>query len=148
MIEESGTIIELKNQRIALVVCQKSAQCKHCAAAGLCSIGDDGSSMRIEAHNDLGAKIGDQVRLMTSTRKFLQSSFILYIVPILALVAGAVAGDLLGSRFNVGMDPNLFTALTGTAALVISMFLIRLASRRLSKEDYMPRIVEILEKEE
>lgn len=147
MIEEVGIIVELKSAAVALVLCQKSSMCVHCVSAGLCSMGDDSRSMRVEAHNLLGAEVGDRVRLVTSTRSFLQSSFILYIVPLLALIVGASLGEGIGRHVASGMDPNLLAALTGSACLIGSLFLIRIGSRVISRENYMPRIVEVLGKE-
>jgi len=147
MIEEVGTIVELKSRAVATVLCKKSVLCENCASAGLCSLGNDSRSMLVDAHNPLGAEVGDQVRLVTSTRTFLQSSFILYIVPLLGLVVGAVIGEWLGTAWLAGIDPDLLAALTGVGFLVGTFLVIRRVSRSAPKEKYMPRIVEILEEE-
>jgi len=145
MIEETGSIVELKGKDIAVVLCQKSSFCEHCAAEGICHVGDDSSSKTVEVHNPLGAAIGDRVKIATSTRTFLQSSFILYIVPLIALVIGAVSGQLLGEWLAGGLDPNLLAALFGTTFMAGSFLIIRLMSRALPVEAYMPRIIEILD---
>ena len=145
MIEETGSIVELKGKDVAVVLCQKSSMCEHCAAEGSCHIGDDSSSKLVEVHNPLGAGIGDRVKIATSTRTFLQSSFILYIVPLIALVIGAVSGQLLGEWLASGLDPNLLAALFGTSFMTGSFLIIRLMSRSLAKEAYMPVIVEVLD---
>jgi len=147
MIEELGTIVELESKAVAAVLCKKSTLCENCASAGLCQMGDDSRSMLVEALNPLGAQIGDRVRLVTSTRSFLQSSFILYIVPLIALIIGAVAGQQIGLSGMVGIDPNLLAALIGTACLVGSFLFIRFASRAIPRETYMPRIIEIIREE-
>jgi sigma-E factor negative regulatory protein RseC len=147
MIEEVGTIVERKSQAVAVVLCKKSSLCEHCASAGLCHMGEDNRSMLVEAFNPLGAEVGDRVRLVTSTRRFLQSSFILYIVPLISLIIGAVAGDLIGRHANVGMDSNLLAALMGTSSLVVSFFIIRVRSRAIPREDYMPHITQIIGEE-
>lgn len=147
MIEEVGTIVELKSKSVAEVLCKKSTLCEHCASAGLCRMDDDNRSMVVEALNPLGAQVGDRVRLVTSTRSFLQSSFILYIVPLIALIIGAVTGELIGTYVTVGIDPNLLAALIGTAFMAGSFLIIRIGSRAIPRETYMPRIVEILGEE-
>ncbi len=147
MIEEVGTIVELKSKSVAAVLCKKSSMCEHCASAGLCHMGDDNRSMQVEALNQLGAEVGDRVRLVTSTRSFLQSSFILYIVPLVALVIGAAAGELIGLYVTVGIDPNLLAALIGSAFFAGSFLIIRVGSRAIPRETYMPRIVEIIREE-
>ncbi|OHB29158.1 MAG: hypothetical protein A2X84_04740 [Desulfuromonadaceae bacterium GWC2_58_13] len=147
MIEEVGTIVELKSKAVAAVLCKKSTLCENCASAGLCHLGDDNRSMVVEAFNPLGAEVGDRVRLVTSTRSFLQSSFILYIVPLIALILGAGAGELIGLHVNVGIDPNLLAALIGTVFLAGSFVIIRVGSRAIPRETYMPRITEIIGEE-
>jgi sigma-E factor negative regulatory protein RseC len=147
MIEELGTIVELKSKAVAAVICKKSTLCENCASVGLCQMGDDSRSMLVEALNPLGAQVGDRVRLVTSTRSFLQSSFILYIVPLIALIIGAVAGQQIGLSGMVGIDPNLLAALIGTACLVGSFLFIRFVSRAIPRETYMPRIIEIIREE-
>ncbi len=144
MIEGVGIIVEMKSKTVASVLCQKSTLCEHCVSGGLCSMGDDGRSMLVDAHNSLGAEVGDRVRLVTSTRNFLQSSFILYIVPLIALIVGAAAGELIGPHVVVGMDPDLLAALSGTACLIGSLLLIRVGSRALPPASYMPHIVAII----
>ena len=147
MIEEVGTIVELKSKAVAAVLCKKSALCEHCASAGLCHMGDDNRSMVVEAFNPLGAEVGDRVRLVTTTRSFLQSSFILYIVPLIGLVVGGALGEIIGLNLPVGIDPDLLAAIVGTVFLVGTFLLIRVGSRAIPRESYMPRITEIIGEE-
>jgi sigma-E factor negative regulatory protein RseC len=148
MLEEFGNVVELKGKMVAIVLCQKSSFCKNCASMQSCQISDDNRSMLVEAHNVIGAEVGNKVRLVTSSKSFLQSSFLLYIVPLIALIVGAVAGHLIGESMPAGPDPNLLAALIGTAFLIGSFFVIRIGSRAIPKEAFMPRIVEVLSEDE
>ena len=143
MLEEFGTIVELKGKQVAVVLCQRHSACKHCASNGSCQIGDDSQTMLVEAFNAIGAEVSDRVKVVTSTRNFLQSSFMLYIVPIIGLLIGAVAGQLLGENFSLGIEPALLSAILGVAFLVGTFLCIRVGTRALSKELFMPRITEI-----
>jgi len=148
MIEEVGTVVELRGKHLAMVLCQKSSLCDHCATAGACHIKDDGRARQVEARNPLGATVGDRVRVAVSTRSFLQSSFIVYIVPLLALVAGAVIGKLVGETLVNGPNPDLLSAIFGVFFLVGSFLVIRVGSRALSPEAFRPQIVAILHDDE
>lgn len=148
MIEEVGTIVELKSRSTALVLCQKSSLCKNCATSGACSMGDDDRSRTVEVFNPIGAGVGERVRIATSTKTFLQSSFILYIVPLIALVVGAVIGSTLGTAFNLGINPDLLSGIFGVFFMIGSFLVIRVGSGALQQEAYMPRIVTILHGEE
>ena len=148
MIEEVGTIVELKSKSTALVLCQKSSMCENCATSGACSVGSDDRSRTVEAFNMIGAGIGDRVKIAASTKTFLQSSFLLYIVPLIALVIGAAVGGLVGKMFDLGIDPNLLSAIFGVFFLAGSFLIIRVGSGALHSEEFMPKIVAVLREKE
>jgi sigma-E factor negative regulatory protein RseC len=112
-----------------------------------CAIGDEGNSRLIEVQNPLAAEVGEHVRIATTTKSFLQSSFLLYIVPLIALVIGAVAGMLVGENLPTGLDPNLLSAIFGVFFMSGSFVILRVGSSVLNKESYMPKIIEILKEE-
>ena len=147
MIEEVGTVVELKGKLIAVVMCTKSSLCENCATNGNCALGDDDNTRLIEVQNPLAAEVGEQVRIATTTKSFLQSSFLLYIVPLIALVIGAIVGNLVGENITTGLDPNLLSAIFGVFFMSGSLLILRLGSNVLSKENYMPKIIEILKED-
>ncbi len=142
MIEEHGTIVDIKDNRVAIVQCGRSSACQHCPSMDSCHMGEDKETMLIEAVNEVDAKLHDRVKVVTSTRNFLQSSFMLYIIPVLALLVGALVGQYFGEQ-SQSIDPSLVSALLGSFCLVVSFFGIRLLTRKLQKEAYMPRIIAI-----
>lgn len=144
MIEEVGTVVELRGRHVAMVLCQKSSLCEHCATSGACHVGDDGRERLVEANNHLGATVGDKVRVAVSTRTFLQSGFVLYIVPLIALVIGAVTGKLVGEHLVSGVNPDLLSAIFGVFFMAGSFLIIRIGSRALPADAFRPRIVAIL----
>lgn len=148
MIEEVGTVVELKGKSKAVVMCQKSSLCENCATNGSCAIGDDSKTRLIEVQNFLNASVGDHVRIATTTKSFLQSSFLLYIVPLIALVVGAVIGKFVGDNMETGLDPNLLSAVFGVFFMIGSFVTLRVGSKALVAESYMPKIVAILKDEE
>lgn len=141
MIVEYGTLVELKGKQIAVVLCQKQSACKHCPSSGACQIGDDGKSMQVEAYNQIGAQVGDKVKVVTSTKHFLQSSFVLYILPVIGLLIGAVSGQLIAENTDIAVEPQLLAALIGTAFLIGTFLCIRVGTRALKREIFMPKIV-------
>ena len=143
MIEESGTVVELKDQQIAVVQCQRNSACDHCPSSGVCKTGDNSETMLVDVFNGVGANVGDQVKIVTSTKHFLQSSFMLYIVPIVGLLVGALLGQTIGERGGLGSDPSLLSALLAVIFLVVTFLVIRVVTRKLKREAFMPRIVTI-----
>lgn len=147
MIEETGVVVELKGKHTVLVMCTKSSLCENCASNGNCTLGEDNRTRLIEVGNPVGAMVGDQVRISTSTQSFLTSSFLLYIVPLIALVVGAIAGKLVGENMATGLDPNVLSAIFGVFFMIGSFIILRVGSQALNNEDYRPNITEILKKE-
>lgn len=145
-IEEYGTVVELKGKEIAVVLCKRHSACKHCPSSGACQLGSDSETMLVEAFNPIGADISDRVKVVTSTKHFLQSSFMLYIVPILGLLVGALIGQGIGEWTAIGIDPSLLSAILGVAFLAGTFLCIRVGTRALKREIFMPRIVAIQNK--
>ncbi|MBF8272778.1 MAG: positive regulator of sigma(E), RseC/MucC [Magnetococcales bacterium] len=78
---------------MAVVVGQRASGCGSCHQDGACatlSFGSGRRAVRLRAENPAGAKVGDRVVLEISERHFLRASFLVYIVPILALFAGGL----------------------------------------------------------
>lgn len=148
MIEETGTVLELKGKHTAVVMCKKSSLCENCATSGSCMLGEDDHTRLIEVQNSLSAAIGDRVLIATTTKSFLQSSFLLYMVPLIALVVGAVVGKLTGEQLATSLDANLLSAIFGVFFMIGSFVILRVGSGVLEKESYMPKIVAILRDED
>jgi len=145
MIEEEGIVLALLNQQRAVVLVQKSGACAHCSAAAACGGAEDGQSRQVEVRNPLGARVGDRVRVAVSTRAFLGASFWLYVMPLLALVAGGLLGQLTAGHF--GLDAERLSAIMGTLGLIGSFLLLRLVGRRLAGNDHIPCIIAVLDKD-
>lgn len=142
MMEETGKVVELKANNVAVVMCEKHSACAHCEAKGACSVGDEKTMRSVDTHNAVGAQVGDLVKLETETDKFMKSTFTLYGVPLVFLIVGAVLGKWLAD-VN-GADPEGWSALFGLGALVLSFFALRLMTGGVNKEKYMPRLTKII----
>lgn len=147
MIEEVGTVVEVRAPGVVVVRCEKHSMCGHCASSSLCQLGSDGQARLVEAGNPLGAAVGEQVRVAVSTRAFLQSALVLYGVPLLGLLLGAVGGNFIGPQLYPGAAADLCAAASAMALLAASFAMIRLLSRRLPAEAFRPQIVAILDED-
>lgn len=76
------------------------------------------------------------------TSSFLKATFLLYVFPILALIAGAMVGQTMAE--HRGMDPSAMAALVGFLAFGLSFVIIRFMDRHLSgKASYKPEIIKV-----
>ncbi|MCL5024318.1 MAG: SoxR reducing system RseC family protein [Nitrospirae bacterium] len=126
----------------ALVSVERKSTCEQCAAG--CKVTDSGAE--IEAVNLVKAREGQKVRVTLKPYAYLKGSVIAYGLPALALIAGAVAGKEVFSRFFPAMDPDLVSAIFGFGAFFVSFILVKLWSMRVQKKpEYKPVIEEIIE---
>lgn len=144
MATEKGVVIRLgvPDSGTAWVQTQRSSACKSCASRHSCNPGQGGKEMEVEALNTVGARVGDEIVLNLDTGPLLKATFLLYVFPILCMIAGAVVGH----RFALsrGWDPSGLSALISLLTLGISFFLIRLRGNALSRKNaYKPQIVRI-----
>jgi sigma-E factor negative regulatory protein RseC len=141
MITENGIIKEIRNDR-ALVKVQRGSACGRCRSRGACRTMND-KEMLVEVINDLHAQVGDEVEISLPTGSFLKISFLVYFVPVVALVAGAILGGELAPSYN--WDANLASACAGGLAMMITFVAVNRFDRSLSaKAQYWPRITRLL----
>ena len=142
MATEEGIVIKL-GDRTAWVRTTRSSACNHCASRESCHTGEQGKDMEVEVTNPLGAKIGDRIVLYFETASLLKAAFLLYVFPVLCMLAGAALGHWLSPRYDI--NPSLGSAVTGFLGLVLSFLLVKMRGDRLARKDnYKPRIVRIL----
>ena len=99
--------------------------------------------MEVEVTNPVGAKIGDRIVLYFETSSLLNAAFLLYVFPVLCMLAGAALGHWLSPRYQI--NPSIGSAATGFLSLALSFILVKIRGDRLAQKDsYKPRIVRIL----
>lgn len=141
MIEEIG-IVKSVHGAFATVSLPRKSACDGCTA-GTCK--PEEQSMEIEAVNKAGADVGQKVRVSVYTFTYLKGAMLIYGIPALALVIGAVIGKEVMPALFSGTDPDLLAAAFGFGALILSLAALRVfTSRKGKKPDSKPVIEEIL----
>lgn len=99
--------------------------------------------MEVAAINPIGARVGDRVVLTMDSAAFLKGTFLIYMFPILLLIAGAALGEWASSVFDLQSAlPAMFFGFGGLAVGLALMKMI--ASRLAQKDDYRPRISRVI----
>jgi sigma-E factor negative regulatory protein RseC len=102
-----------------------------------------GKEMEVAAVNTIGARVGDRVVLKMETEAFLKGTFLVYLFPILLLVAGAAAGEWVSRSY--GLDSPWPSALFGFSSLAVGLLLVKIIAGRLTQKDaYRPRISRVI----
>lgn len=139
--EETGIVKSVEGPFARVAVAKKN-MCEQCTA-GTCFMTDEGAEL--EALNEVRAEVGQKVRVTLMPYSYLKGSIIVYGLPALALIAGAVVGKEVAGSFG-DMDPDLVSAIFAFGAFALSFIVIKLWSMRAEKKvQYKPVIEEILD---
>lgn len=140
MATEEGIVTDV-HARTAWVKTTQSSACKHCSAKDSCET--QGREMRVEAINLANAGSGDRVVISFETSSLLKATFLLYVFPILCMIAGAVIGQNLAPRFHT--DGSVLSALFGFAFLFAAVAFVKITGNKMArKAAYQPKIVRII----
>ncbi len=142
MLEEMGVVTQVKED-LAEVEAQPKAGCGSCSAHGSCGTSlvaslFPGRRRRFVARNPVGAKPGDRVILGLDETALQVASLMLYLVPLMGLLGGAVAGAMLwpgGSEW-----PSI---LLGAVGMALAFSLVRGWSRKRQKARFQAVILRV-----
>lgn len=139
--DEIGIVKEIRGAFAIVSVARKSA-CSECRAG--CHLTESGAE--IEAVNAIHAGVGQKVRVVMKPYTYLKGSLLVYGLPALALILGAVVGkELLGGLFK-NADPDILSAISGFGAFILSFLFVKVWSARTEKKiEHKPVAEEILE---
>ncbi len=145
MMQETGIVTGLRENGLAFVKATGGESCGGCGCRGACQALGGGTERKITAVNRAGATVGDQVLLTIGSGSFLKASFVVYLLPILALVVGSVIGQKYSSQVWAGGNPETVSVLTGLFCLAVSFLVIRLFNTRFTQsEKYYPVIEKVI----
>jgi sigma-E factor negative regulatory protein RseC len=141
MIKDRGVVEKIVRQK-AVVKLQRGSGCDTCEARGSCHAEGD-RKMLVEVQNELHAKEGDAVEVSMPTGSVAKMALVVYLGPVAALIAGAVAGDALGKSLQ--LDSPLAPVVGGLVLLASSLLALKRYDRFVrSRPQYHPQMTRIL----
>jgi sigma-E factor negative regulatory protein RseC len=149
MLREEGIVIAVKGDRAQVEARPKSA-CGSCSARSGCGTSLVASLFPRRGHNFIarncvGAKPGDRVFIGLDESVLQRASLMIYLLPLLGLIGGALAGLHL-ARLLGSSDGELLSILLGGAGMAAVLFWIRLHSYSLGgrKGRFEVEILEVI----
>lgn len=125
-------IVKSKKRGYYYVVIEKSAKCGACKA---CDFGNK-SSIIIPCTSTKEVNVGDKVVVSSIQKRNYLSSFVLYFIPILFILIGALISDAITNNALVVLISCFVSAVAGVLAVAILDKLLR--------KNYMSCIIEII----
>lgn len=140
-VTKTGVIKALEG-RMAVAVTTREDACGHCKARESCeALGGTGANATVRALNLIDAQIGDRVTIAMASKSLLKASFMIYMVPILALIGGILLG-FLATRIS-GVNENLAVGIAATLSLGVAFVWLRKKGQTLGKRrEFVPQIIE------
>ncbi|AKL95191.1 positive regulator of sigma E, RseC/MucC [Clostridium aceticum] len=143
--KQCGVVTEVFDTT-AKVLMQRHSSCGSCNA---CKMGQEDMKMEIEAINQVKAQVGQRVEVDMEGQNVLAAAFIVYIIPLFALLTGIVVGDSLLKLLGVNDYNEIFAAVIGFLFMAATFIGIRRKEKVIkSKRKYAPIITEIVTDEE
>jgi len=147
MSQEMGRITTTSEDGWATVVTQRKDACHSCEASQFCNALTNCNTLETKALNKAGSAVGDQVTIHLSSHMVLKAAFVLYLIPALGLLMGAVAGSGLSKRLAIGeTGAALFFGLAG---LILGFMITAMISKRMAAGNRLiPEITHIVKTHE
>jgi len=129
MIQETGRIIEIKEidgTKTAIVECVSKSACKSCSNNDNCGVGVVAKSSRSKLHHlsvpfEEGMNVDASVDLLIENKDIIQSSMIVYVVPLVFFIVGTLAGySFLANELMIIITSVLFLVIGVYVAKAIS----------------------------
>ena len=146
MATEQGIVIRTETET-AWVKTKRSEACEGCSSRGACSVMGGGEEMEVEAINAAGGKVGDRVVLSFETASLLKATFLVYIIPVIFLLIGALIGQKLALilTLNESMSAAIGSLLLGG----LSILFVKIKGNRMAQqEEYRPKVIRILKQQQ
>jgi len=139
---EQGVVLRTESDA-AWVKTVRSSACEGCTARGSCHTTGSGEDMEVKAINSVGAGVGDRIVLSFETASLLKATFLIYVFPIILMIAGAVFGQVLAPFID--FSPSGLSVLLGFAFFFSALFIIKTRANKMAKKNaYQPKITKIL----
>jgi sigma-E factor negative regulatory protein RseC len=142
---EKGVIIKLgpNGTQTAWVKTLQPSACKGCTARKDCSSASGGQEQLVEAVNKVGAQVGDIIQIYMDTALLLKAAFLLYVFPILCMLAGGAVGH--AASKGLGMPSSWPSMVAAVGCFIGAMVLVRIRAGRMAlKMAYRPKIIRVI----
>jgi sigma-E factor negative regulatory protein RseC len=142
MVEESGLVVATEGE-MAWVETSRRSSCGSCEAKG-CGTGALSQVLgrrrqRLRVRNPIAAVAGEAVVLGIAESALLKGSLAVYLVPLLALLAGGLLGEALAPQLALPREGG--SILFALGALACSFLWLRRFNRRAASDDHFNAVI-------
>lgn len=139
--EEVGRVVASSGNKIQVQL-KRHASCEKCGACGLGGM----PKLILEVNNSIGAQEGDWVLLQLQAERVFKAAFLLYTIPLIALLFGYWAGESLGNYVGANAaKAEILGIFSGFAVMACSYLGIRWLDRHQHLgQRFQPQLVQVV----
>jgi sigma-E factor negative regulatory protein RseC len=140
MLTRTG-VVKAVQGHLAVVITRMEPECESCTAKDAClTMGGGGADAEVKARNTVGAEVGDIVTISLRGSSLVKASFLVYMLPILALIGGSLIGHFLSKVIPI--DQNILVGVLALFAFCGTfIWLKKKGNQFANQQDYVPEIV-------
>lgn len=132
--EKIGVVKEI-GEGIATVEIQRVSACGESCAS--CKGGCKPTAIRVEATNKARAQVGQRVKLNMEDKKVFKAAFLVYMIPLMGMIAGIVLGIRIGEFLSYEDMKELMGIGVGFIFLLIAYLGINRIDKRIKDKNEM-----------
>ncbi|MEZ8742521.1 SoxR reducing system RseC family protein [Photobacterium swingsii] len=147
MMRSLATVIAVDSSGIT-VSCQQQTSCGHCASRDSCGTGIvskaiPGRAHQINIETQEQVAVGDVVEIGLAEQSMLSSALLVYLLPLLFLIAGTIVGQWVFVDLAAGSELGVI-ALAGASA-ALGLAIARYVAKRIEGQSaYTPSLIRVL----
>ena len=139
MAQKRDRVSSINQDGWAMVITEKGDACSNCESAQFCHSLADCSRMETRVLNRANARAGDRVTISLSSSSVFKSALILYILPTLSLIIGAISGS--GLHNDIGIGETGAAIFFGFIGLVLGFTIAGLISKRQTADSKLTPVI-------
>ncbi|MHB8125177.1 MAG: SoxR reducing system RseC family protein [Desulfitobacteriaceae bacterium] len=132
--ETEGIVVEIKGE-FALVRPTAHTGCE----SSYCCQGEGVQKVNVEMKNEINAAVGDKVIFEAREGGLLLAAFIIFILPFILIIFGAVAGYNISEILRI--NATVAAIIGGILLFVISMIIIKMFDKSASKNESLKPVI-------
>ena len=139
MAHATGKVVGIEKNGWARVITERTSACSSCQTKQHCHSCLTQAKIEARALNVAGARTGDLVSVSIKTETLLKSAAVLYLLPVLGLLAGALTGPVIGKLLTLG--ETVSAILFGFVGFGLGFVLVILYSKKMSSQNRLSPII-------
>ena len=139
---QQGYIVEIVDNITAKLKLKRHSACASC---GKCATTSEEKDIIVEVDNSIGAKVGDRVEVNMETMNVLKAAFIVYTIPLIALLIGIVGTFYVLNAISFNGNIEVISGVVGLVLTFIVFLILKKNDKKFrDSKEYIPIVTRII----